>query len=55
MSELLTLEPRVAGAATLEPTIAFDNRYAGLHLRTGCVPTCTCSGGSSVCGRSTRV
>ncbi|MEW9552410.1 hypothetical protein [Nonomuraea sp. NPDC050783] len=55
MTALLMLEPRLVDDSTLEPRILFDDDYAGLHLRLGCVPTCVCRSGSSNCQRSTAV
>lgn len=55
MTALLALEPRTAGEETVEPTVEFTSLADRLHMRTRCVPTCTCSSASSVCGRSTAI
>lgn len=55
MTALLMLEPRLVDDATLEPETLFDDDFAGLHLRLGCVPTCVCLSNSDVCYRSTAL
>ncbi|MFG3260014.1 hypothetical protein [Streptomyces sp. NPDC048172] len=53
MNTLLELSPRMAGARTIEPSVAFDETVQALTAANMCGETCGCdNAGSYGCART---